>query len=351
MCDLHRARGCPYATGVRAPARVRGRGFALGVSLGISIGGAPAQAAQHDRAAGYPSRPVRLVVPFPPGASIDFMARLLTERFGAHMGQPFLVDNRPGAGGNIGTRFAARQTPDGHTVLIGAAGSMAINSSVEQGLGFDPVRDFAPITLVGSTPLVIATHPRSGIQSLADLIAQAREKPGLLSFGSAGSGTAMHLTGELLMARAGIRLNHVPYKGSAPAAQDLLGGQIPVAITDMSSLLGPLRAGTLRGLATTAARRTLIAPSIPAVAETAGFNGFDTTGWFALFAPRATPASVIQRLHAETVKILDDPAVAARALEQAIEVQSSTSAQLGAFLLSEIAKWSRIVKASGARAY
>lgn len=299
----------------------------------------------------FPARPVRIVVPFPPGASIDFMARVLNERYAARFGQPFLVDNRPGAGGNIGAEFAARQTPDGHTLLLGAAGAMAINISLQDKLPFDPVRDFAPVSMVGNIPIVIATHPKSGIATLADLIALARDKPGALSFGSAGTGTAMHLTGELMMMMAGIRLNHVPYKGSAPAALDLVGGQIPVAITDLTAMQGQIRAGTARGLATAGIRRTAAAPGIPTVAEAGNLKGFDAVGWFALFAPRGTPAPIVTLLNAETVKILSDPALAARALEQAVEVQSSTPAELAKFQAAEIARWARVIKASGAKAY
>jgi tripartite-type tricarboxylate transporter receptor subunit TctC len=318
--------------------------LALAATLGLCTAGVQAQKPD------YPNRPVRLVVPFPPGASIDFMARVLNERFSTRFGQTFIADNRPGAGGNIGVEFAARQTADGHTLLIGAAGAMAINISLQDKLPFDPVRDFAPISMVGNIPIIIATHPKSGIQTLADLVTIARDKPGSLAFGSAGTGTAMHLTGELLMLSAGIRLNHVPYKGSAPAAQDLIGGQIPVTITDLTAMVGQLKAGTVRGLATGGAKRTQAAPGIPTVSEAAGLKGFDAVGWFALFAPRGTPAPIIQRVNSETVAILGDPAVATRALEQAVEVQSSTPAQLAAFVNAEIAKWAKVVKASGAKA-
>ncbi len=296
----------------------------------------------------YPSKPVRYIVSFPPGGSADLVSRAMAPRMAERLGQQVVVENRPGAGGNIGVDAVAKSAPDGHTIGLAAAGALAINLSLYPNMPFDPVKDLAPVSLLATIPIVIASNPSSGAASVRELIALARSQPGKLSFGTTGSGSAMHLAGELLKMMAGIDMVHVPYKGSGPAASDLAGGQIPLAIVDLTSALPHIRSGRIKAVAVTGASRTVTAPDIPTVAES-GVPGFDAVGWFGVVAPAGTPAPIVARLNAEIVDALKLPEVRQRLLAGGAEPATSTPEEFGRLIRSESAKWAKVIKAAGVK--
>jgi tripartite-type tricarboxylate transporter receptor subunit TctC len=297
----------------------------------------------------YPAKPVRLIIPFPPGGSADTIARLLAQEMSKSLGQPVVAENRAGAGGNIGVDVVAKSAPDGYTIGLAAAGALAINQHLMGKLPYDPVKDLAPVSKLADIPIVVAVANTTPAGSVQELIAAAKAKPGGLSFGSAGNGTAMHLSGELFKIMAGVDMTHVPYKGSAPAVTDLVAGQVPVAFVDLVSALPQIRAGRVKGLAVASGKRTITAPDIPTIAE-AGVPGYDAVGWFGLVAPAGTPPEVVARLNAETVRIMALPEVRDRALATGAEPSTGTAAEFTLFIASEIPKWERVVKASGAKA-
>jgi tripartite-type tricarboxylate transporter receptor subunit TctC len=296
----------------------------------------------------YPAKPVRLIIPFPPGGSADTIARLLAQEMSKSLGQPVVAENRPGAGGNIGVDVVAKSAPDGYTFGLAAAGALAINQHLMGKLPYDPVKDLAPIAKLADIPIVVAVANTTPAGSVQELVALAKAKPGTLSFGSAGNGTAMHLSGELFKQMAGVDMTHVPYKGSAPAITDLVAGQVPVAFVDLVSALPQIRAGKVKGLAVASGRRTVTAPDLPTIAES-GVPGYDAVGWFGLVAPAGTPPDVIARLNGETVRIMALPEVRDRALATGAEPSTGTSAEFAAFIASEIPKWERVVRTSGAK--
>jgi tripartite-type tricarboxylate transporter receptor subunit TctC len=297
----------------------------------------------------YPSRPVRFIAPFPPGGSADTIGRLLAQELAKSLGQPVLVENRPGAGGNIGVDLVAKSAPDGYTIGIGAAGALTINQSLMGRLPYDPQRDLAPISKLADIPIVLAAASTAPAGSVGEVIAVAKAKPGVLSFGSAGNGTAMHLSGELFKLMAGVDIAHIPYKGSAPATTDLVAGQLPLAFVDLSSALPQIRAGRIKGLAVASGQRTVTAPDIPTIAES-GVPGYAAVGWFGVIAPAGTPREIVARLNAEIVRIMALPDVRDRALAVGAEPSTTTPEGFAAFIAAEIPKWERVVKASGAKA-
>ena len=296
----------------------------------------------------YPSKPIRFVVPYPAGGPLDTVARLLAQKVSQSVKQPVVVDNKPGAGGNIGADTVAKSAPDGYTILMGAVATHAINPSLYAKVPYDPVRDFAPVTQVASTPNVLVVHPSIPAATVTEFIAYARAHPGKLNFGSGSAGSAGHLAGELFKTLAGVDMAHVPYKGAAPAMQDLIGGQIQLMFDNLASSLTQVRAGKVKALAVTTARRTALAPELPTIAES-GLPGFDISTWFGIFAPAGTPREALDRLHAEFTHALASPDVRERMLNLGAEPVGNKPEEFAAYIRAEAEKYARLVKASGAR--
>ena len=294
----------------------------------------------------YPSRTVTVLVPQAPGGTNDIVARVVAEALSRALGQPFVVENRPGAGGNIGTQAAARAKPDGYTLIVTISSSQAINPALYKKVPFDPVKDFAPVTLLGSVPNVLVANPDVPINSIPDLIAQAKAKPGELRYASAGNGTLNHLLGEMLKTATGIDLVHVPYKGVSPAITDVLGGFVPLAFASLPSVTSHLRSGKLKALGVSTAGRSPSLPDVPAIGESV--PGYAADLWAGLFAVAGTPPAIVARLHDETVKALATPIVREKLEAQGVEVATSTPAQLAAKLDADLALWAKVVQASGA---
>lgn len=301
------------------------------------------------RAQAWPGKPIRLVVPFVPGGSTDLLARRIGEKLSAALEQPVIVENRGGAGGTTGTDSVAKSPADGYTLLFGVTGTNAISATLYPKLPYDPVRDFAPITLVVSAPLVIVVNATSPLRDLGELAAFAKANPGKLTHGSPGNGTSMHLTGEMFALASGTRLVHVPYRGSAPAMQDLIGGQIDLMFGDLLVVSPMVSAGKLRALAVTSAQRHPMYPNVPTVAES-GFAGFEALSWQGVFAPAGTPAPVVSRLSTELGRILTSPDLKEYFASRGFIVEARSPEATGRFVQDEVDKWGRIVKASGATA-
>jgi tripartite-type tricarboxylate transporter receptor subunit TctC len=300
------------------------------------------------RAQDYPTKPIRLVVPFAAGGATDVLARLVGERLTASLGQQVVVDNRPGAGGNIGSDLVARAEPDGYTILMGAVGTHAINPSLYPKMPYDPVKDFAPVTLVASVPNVLVVNPEVPANSVQELIDLAKAKPGELNFASSGNGTSIHLSGELFKAMTGTDIVHVPYKGSGPAVTDLLGGQVQMMFDNMPSSLPHVKAGKLRALGVTSAKRSPALPEVPTIAE-AGVPGYDATSWFGILAPAGTPEPVVTRLQGAIVQALGEPEMRQRMADLGAEPVGDTPAEFGQFIAAEIAKWAKVVNDAGVK--
>ena len=318
----------------------------LVAALAAAATPAPGGAAAQGEAAGYPARAVSVIVPQAPGGTNDIVARVLAEAWAKRLGQPFVVENRPGAGGNIGTQAAAAAKPDGHTLLATISSSQAINPALYKRVPFDPVKDFEPVALIGSVPNVLVVNPALPVASVPELLALARAKPGELRYASAGNGTLNHLLGEMLKSATGTDLVHVPYKGVAPALNDVLGGFVPVAFASLPSVLGHIRSGKLTALGVSAARRSPVLPDVPAIAESV--PGYDAELWIGLFAVARTPPRIVAKLHAATAEALDDPAVRRTLEAQGVEITPGTPDQLAAKLRAELALWARVVKEAGA---
>lgn len=295
----------------------------------------------------FPSRPITIIVPFSAGGTTDILARVVGQALGAELGQSVVVDNRPGAGGNVGASIAAKSPADGYKLFMGTVGTHAINASLYKTLPFDPIKDFAPLTRVANVPNLLVANPAQPFKTVPELIAYAKANPGKLNFGSSGSGTSIHLSGELFKTMTGIDMVHVPYKGSAPAVNDLLGNQIAIMFDNMPSAIPHVRAGKLRAIAVTTAKRSPELPDVPTVAE-AGVPGFEATSWFGLFAPAGTPAPIVTRLNTALVKVLQQPEVVKQISAQGGEVVAETPEQFAAFIKTEGVKWGKVVKASGA---
>jgi tripartite-type tricarboxylate transporter receptor subunit TctC len=296
----------------------------------------------------YPTRPVRFVVPFAPGGSTDTLARTMGVKLADALGQQVVVDNRSGGNGNIGMDIVAKSPPDGHTLVLGYIANLAIAPSLYAKMPYDPVKDFAPITQPASSPNVLTAHPSVPARTLQELIALAKAKPGSISFASTGVASVGHLTGELINNLAGIRMIHVPYKGSGQAVTDILGGHVQVMFSGFSSTLAHIKAGKLHALAVTGAKRSPALAAVPTIAEQ-GFPGVEATAWYGVLAPAGTPKPVITRLHGELVKILKQSDVVQRLDGLGFEIVGSTPEQFGAYIRTEIKKWEKVVKASGAR--
>jgi len=306
-----------------------------------------AAAAVH--AADYPARPVRLIVPFAPAGPTDIMSRAISEKFSGRLGQQLVVDNRPGAGGGIGSELAARSAPDGYTLLLGHIGTHAINASLYSKLGYDPVKDFAPITMIATLPLGLWVHVSVPAHSVKELIALARAKPGSINFGSAGSGGPTHMAGEMLKSMARIDIVHVPYKGNAASLTDLIAGRVQMMFSNLLTAGPHARAGKLRGIAVTTAKRSPQAPELPTIAES-GVPGYDLTPWYGLLLPAGTPRAIVTRLNREIGGILTEPDMVERFRTQGIDLVTSTPEGFAALIKSEIPKWRKVVKESGATA-
>jgi tripartite-type tricarboxylate transporter receptor subunit TctC len=299
-------------------------------------------------AAQYPDHPIRLVVPFPAGGPTDIVARPLAQALGTALKQSVVVENRGGAGGSIGAEVVARSAPDGYTLLMGTVGTNAINGALYKNLPHDPVKDFTPVALVASSPVALVVNPKAGLATVADFIAKARETPGQLAFGSAGAGSPGHLTGEMFATSAHVQLQHVPYKGSAPAVVDLLGNQLPAMFDPVQSIIGHVRAGKLRALAVSGTSRSAVLPDVPTFAES-GVPNVESRAWWALFGPANLPPEVTKRLRTELDRILKSDAF--REPLAAIGVQSNAEGvPLAGFQRQEVERWQKAVRDSGAKA-
>jgi tripartite-type tricarboxylate transporter receptor subunit TctC len=314
----------------------------------LALAGAALLASSFAHAQAYPVKPVRMIVPFAPGGGVDFTARLVGQKLGAALGQSVVSDNRAGAGGVIGTEIAAKAPADGYTLLLGSAGPLTILPGMMKGLQYDPVRDFAPIALVSSLPFLLVVHPGLPVKTVPDLIAYAKAKPGALNYGTAGNGSTTHLATELFKSMAQIDLVHVPYKGVAPAVADLLGGQVQLMAGDLSTLMPQVKAGKLRALAVTGAKRSALAPELPTIAES-GVAGFEASGWFGVLAPAATPHELVARLNALIARALGENDTRERLAALGGDAGSGTPAEFGSRIREDLAKWGRLIKTLGLR--
>ncbi|MBC7804453.1 MAG: tripartite tricarboxylate transporter substrate binding protein [Candidatus Parcubacteria bacterium] len=292
----------------------------------------------------FPSKPIRIVVPFPPGGSTDVIARRIGEKFQVSMGQPVVVENKPGAGGAVGSEFVARSAPDGYTLMIGVTGSHAVSVSLNPKLPYHPLKDFEAVSLVVSAPLTIVVNPSVPANNLKELVALGRP----LNHGTPGNGTSMHLTAEMFNLSSGTKFVHVPYKGTAGALNDLLGGQIQLMFGDFLVTLPQVKAGKIKALAVTSSRRHPLLPEVPTVAES-GFPGFEALSWQGMFAPAGTPAAVVARLNAELVKAMNTPDMREYFASQGFFVGGNSPAEFRAFIEKEIPKWGQIVKAANVK--
>ena len=320
--------------------------IALAALTVATFAAAPAAFAQ-SAATNFPSKPIHIVVTFSAGGAPDILARLIGERLTAAWGQPAIVDNKPGAGGNTGADSVAKAAPDGHTIVVGTVGTHSINGALYAKMPYDMVKDFAPVTLLATTPNMLVVNNEVPAKNLKEFIALGK-KEGKMTFASSGSGTSIHVSGELFKTMTGIDMEHIPYKGRATAIPDLLGGRVTMMFDNMPSSLPLVREGKLRALGVTSAQRSAAAPEIPTIAEQ-GLPGFEATSWFALFAPAGTPRPVIDKLQAEVKKILGTPEAGKRLAEIGLEPVGSTPEELAAYQRAEIVKWAKVVKDSGAK--
>ena len=316
--------------------------------LALLCADAVAQTATAPGKQAYPVKPIRMVVPFPAGASSDVVGRLLAQKMAEQLGEQVIADNRAGVGGNLGIAVAAKSPPDGYTIVLGYIANLAIAPSLYSKLPFDPVRDYDPVTQLASSPNVLTAHPSVPARNLKELIALAKAKPGQVSFASTGVASVGHLTGELLNSLAGMKMTHVPYKGGGQAIIDLLGGHVQVMFSGFTAAMPHIKAGKIRALAVTGAARSPALADVPTIAEQ-GFPGVEATAWYGVLLPARTPRTIVTRLHDETVKALHFPDVKERLDGLGFEIVGSTPEQFGAYIKSEIGKWEKVVKASGAK--
>jgi tripartite-type tricarboxylate transporter receptor subunit TctC len=296
----------------------------------------------------YPNKPIKVVVTFPPGGSSDAIIRILSTRLNDKLGQPLVLENRPGAGGNIGLSAVAKAAPDGYMLGVGAAGGLTANSSLYPQMPFDVAKDFAPITMLASIPFVLVGHPSVAADNMQQLIALAKSQPGKVSIGHGGNGTAMHLSTALFTQMADIKLIEVPYRGSGPAAMDTLSGQIQLSVTDLAAALPHIKAGKLKAFAVTSPKRLSNLPDVPTLSES-GLTGYDSTGWFGLVAPTGTPPQIIQRLHAEFTAALNDESIKSQMRQNGMEPIASTIEGFDAYIKSETQKWAKVIKQANIR--
>ena len=294
----------------------------------------------------WPTKPVKIVVTFPPGGAPDTLARVLADKWGQSLGQTFTVDNKPGAGGNIGADFVAKSPPDGTTLVVGTVGTHAINPALYPSMPYNNIKDFTPISFLASTPNLLVVNNAVPAKNVKELIELAKKQP--LNFGSSGSGTSIHLSGELFNTLAGVKMQHIPYKGRAQAVPDLLGGRIQMIFDNMPSALPLVKAGEVRAIGVTSASRSPAAPSIPTLAEQ-GLPAFEATSWFALLAPAGLPREVQMRINAETLRVMNLPDVKEKLNQLGLDVAPDTPEALAALIQAETSKWAKVVKESGAK--
>lgn len=295
----------------------------------------------------YPTKPITIVVPFAAGGTTDILARLVGQHLSTELGQPVVVENKAGAGGNIGAAYAAKAPADGHTLFMGTVGTHAINASLYKKLPYDPVKDFAPLSRVAMVPNLLVAHPSQPFKTVQEMIAYAKANPGKINFGSPGNGSSPHLSGELFKSLAKVDMVHVPYKGSAPAVSDLLGNQIAIMFDNLPSVIPHVRAGKLRAIAISTAKRSADLPDVPTIAE-AGVPGYEATSWFGMFAPAATPVPVLAKISTALGKVLAKAEVKKKIDDQGGEPANETPAQFADFIQKESLKWGKVVKESGA---
>ena len=300
-------------------------------------------AAGHAYAQAWPTKPIRMILPFPPGGTTDILGRVAAQKLSEALGQQVVPDNRPGAAGNIGTEFVAKAPPDGYTLVTAPGSTLTIHPSLYSKLGFDPLRDFAPVTILAAVPNALVVHPSLPVRNVKDLIALAKAKPGQLNYASTGAGQSTHLSMELFKTMARVNIVHVPYKGSAPAVTDLLGGHVLLMFDNMPSALPHVKAGKLRAVAVSTLKRSLVAPDIPTVAES-GLPGFEVSVWFGVLAPAKTPQPVVERLNQILVKALHTAEVRERLSTQGAEPIANTPDQFTQQMKRDIAKWAKVVK-------
>jgi tripartite-type tricarboxylate transporter receptor subunit TctC len=296
----------------------------------------------------YPSKPVRLIVPFPPGGAVDYYARAVQNRLAETLGQPIVIENRAGASGMVGAELVAKSPPDGYTVLVGNIASLAMNVGIYSKMPYDPAKDLTPIMRTVAVDYAMVVHPSVPARTVADFVAYARANPGKLSYGSAGSGSAPHLSTELFKQRAGIDIVHIPFKGGGPMVTDLLGGQIQMVIADQANLMPHVKAGKLRALAVGTLVRSAVYPDLPTIAES-GYPGFEARAWQGIAGPAGMPPDVVKQLQAAIAKVMAMPDVHARLVEGGLDPIVSTPEEFGEFIRTEIAKWSKVAKDVGAR--
>jgi tripartite-type tricarboxylate transporter receptor subunit TctC len=325
--------------------RIRLRAAALALCLGAFAAPAFAQA--------WPSKPVRIVVPFAPGGTTDILARALAPELGKAFGQTFIIENKPGAGGNTGADLVAKSPPDGYTLLMGTVGTQAINPALYPKMPYDAVKDFMPITLFAGVPNVLVINPAKAaaykVTDVKSLIAYAKANPGKLNMASSGNGTSIHLSGELFKSMTGTYMLHFPYRGSGPALLDLIGGTMDVMFDNLPSALPQIKAGKLTALAVTSSERSAALPDVPTIAEAGPVKGYEASSWFGLLAPAGTPPDIVNRLQQETAKALATQALKERLVSQGAIPSGSTPAQFTQFIAAETKKWAQVVKASGAK--
>jgi tripartite-type tricarboxylate transporter receptor subunit TctC len=302
---------------------------------------------------GWPNKPVKIVVPFAPGGTTDILARAMAPELSKAFGQQFVVENRAGAGGNLGAEVVAKSAPDGYTILMGTVGTHGINRALYAKLPYDPFKDFAPITLVAAVPNVMIVNTDKAkalnINSVNDFIKAAKAKPGQFNMASSGNGTSIHLAGELFKSQTGIFMAHIPYRGSGPALLDMMGGSMDVMFDNLPSAMPMIKAGKLKALAVTSAQRSAAVPDLPTIEEAAGLKGFEASSWFGLLAPAGTPVDIVNRIQQEVAKSLSTPAIKEKMLSQGAIPSGNTPAQFAALIDSEHKKWAQVVKASGAK--
>ena len=291
----------------------------------------------------YPKQPIRMVVTFPPGGSADAVVRMVAPRLEEKLGQPVVVDNRPGAGGNVGLTLVAKAAPDGYTLGVGAAGALSANVSLYPNMPFDPIKDFKPVSMLAAIPFVLVGNPSVPAKNIKELIALAHAQPDKLSIAHGGNGTAMHLSAALFSQMAGAKIVEVPYKGSGPAALDVLAGNVPLAVVDLPSSLQQIKAGKLVAFAVTSPQRLAQLPDVPTLSE-AGLAGYDSTGWFGVVAPAGTPDAIVNRLNAEITGALNDEQIKAKMRNLGVEPAPTTPEQFEAYIKSETVKWAKVIQ-------
>ena len=320
--------------------------FATAAILLMWCGSVAAQALQPNL--NWPTRPIRLVVTFPPGGSTDTIARIVMPKLAERLGQPVIIDNRPGAGGSIGVDLVVKAVADGYTIVLAAAGALTVNVSLSKNPPYDPIRDLAPITMIGTSPFLLVANPSFPANSAKEIIALAEAKPGQITYASGGIGTAMHLSGELFRIMTGADLVHVPYKGSGPAVVAAAAGETALAFADITSALPLMKSGRVKPVGILSKQRSELAPDIPTFAES-GIPGYESIGWFGLLGPAGLPAAVVSRINAETAAVMQLAEIRERLLNAALEPWVSTPEEFTRFMKAEIAKWAEVIKASGTK--